>query len=238
MAKRAMGTTISINDVLIGGLTSIKPPERSADTIETTTLDSTGGYREFIQGFKDGGEVTLTGFYDTALTGQANVDTAYEAGTEDTYVITFPTTLGVTFTFTGVVTKLNGPGEANIDDPLGFEVTIKVKGKPVLGLTASAGLSALVLSGAGTLSPAAAAGTTVYSYTFATLTSITITVTAASHTLKLFVDDVYVQDLISGSASNAIAGFSAAGTSKKITIIAYESGKKPIVYNIAAVRTT
>ena len=52
MAKRAMGTTISINAILIGGLTNIKPPERSADTIETTTLDSVGGYKDFIQGFK------------------------------------------------------------------------------------------------------------------------------------------------------------------------------------------
>jgi len=120
MAKRAIGTTISINGVLVGGLTNIKPPEKSADTIEVTTLDSASGYRDYIQGFKEGGEVELTGFYDTSYTGQTNIDTAHESGTTDTYIINFPTNLGGTFTFTGIVTKLAGPGEANTDDPLGF----------------------------------------------------------------------------------------------------------------------
>ncbi|MHB8124646.1 MAG: phage tail tube protein [Desulfitobacteriaceae bacterium] len=237
MAKKATGTTISINGVLIGGLTSIKPPERTAETIDVTTLDGSSGYRDFIQGFKDGGEVEVTGFYDTSYTGQTNVDTAYENGTEDTYIIAFPVALGGTFTFTGIVTKLVGPGEANVDDPLGFSATFKVKGKPVLAFTASAGLTALALSGGGTLSPTVAAGTLNYSYVFTTATSITVTVTAASHALKLFSDGIYVQDLTSGVASAAITGY-VAQSAKELTVVAYESGKSPKVYRILAARTT
>jgi len=237
MAKRAIGTTISINGVLVGGLTNIKPPEKSADTIEVTTLDSASGYRDYIQGFKEGGEVELTGFYDTSYTGQTNIDTAHESGTTDTYIINFPTNLGGTFTFTGIVTKLAGPGEANTDDPLGFSATIKVLGKPVLAFTASGGLTALVLTGTGgTLLPAFNAALRAYTFSGVSASSITITPTAASHTIKLFADGVYVQDIVSGAASAAIA--LTLNTGKLLTLIAYEAGKGPIVYNIMAMKTS
>lgn len=236
MARRALGTTISINGVLVGGLTNIKPPERSADTMETTTLDSTGGYRDFIQGFKDGGEVELTGFYDTSYTGLSNLDTAYENGTEDTYVITFPASIGATFTFTGVITKIASPGEANIDDPLGFSATIKVKGKPILATTPSGGLTALALTGTGgSLVPSFSAGLRSYIFSGVSASSVTVTPTAANHTIKLFIDGVYSQDITSGQASAAIA--LTLNISKKLTLVCYEQGKTPISYDIVVIKT-
>jgi len=66
--------------------------------------------------------------------------------------------------------------------------------------------------------------------------SITITPTAASHTIKLFADGVYVQDIVSGAASAAIA--LTLNTGKLLTLIAYEAGKGPIVYNIMAMKTS
>jgi hypothetical protein len=137
--------------------------------------------------------------------------------------------------FNGVITGI--VTGAALEDPVSFEATIKVSGKPSLGTTASAGISALAFSGGGTLSPAASAGVYNYSYPFTTQTSITITVTAANHTIKLYVDGAYVQDLTSGAASAAILGFSAANTSKLIAITTQESGKTPKTYNIVAVRT-
>ena len=225
--------------MLIGGLTSIKPPERSADTIETTTLDSLGGYKDFIQGFKDGGEVSLAGFYDQAYTGLSQIDVAYENGTSDTYIITFPANIGATFTFVGIITKLASPGEANTDKPLGFDATIKVVGKPILATTPSAGLTALVLSGTtGVLSPAFNNSKYAYAWTFATDTSITVTPTALNHTVKLYVDNIYMQDITSGGASSPVTGFSAAATPRQIDIICYEPGKTPKAYSIVAIRTT
>ena len=235
-AKHALGTTLSINGNAIAELTEINGLDLSADTIDTTTLDAADGHRTFIQGLKDAGEVSLSGnFYPGDTNGQKALLTAFNNGTADTYIITFPTSMGATWTFTGIVTKYTTG--AGLEDAVSFEASIKVTGKPALGVTASTGLSALSLTGtAGDTTPDVAADTHYYTHTFTTDESITITVTAANHTIKLYVNDVYMQELASGSASAEITGFDA-GTSKKLTVIAYESGKTPKVYTIVAVRT-
>jgi len=130
-AQKSNGTVFSQGAVVVGLLNKIKPPEKSADTIDVTTIDVVDGYKKFIAGFKDGGEVTVGGYFAFSDVGQLALDTAYEAGTEDTYTIKFPTSIGATYTFSGIVTKY-AVGEANPDDALGFEATIKVAGKPVL----------------------------------------------------------------------------------------------------------
>jgi len=131
MAKKAVGTLFKQGLVIIGSLDKIKPPEKSADTIDVTTIDVTDGYKKFISGFKDGGEVTVGGYFDFTDAGQLALDASFDAGTEDVYTIVFPPSIGATFTFTGVITKY-AVGEANIKDALGFDATIKVVGKPVL----------------------------------------------------------------------------------------------------------
>ena len=50
MATRSLGTILNAGTQKIGGLTSIGGLELSSDTIDVTTLDSSGGYREFING--------------------------------------------------------------------------------------------------------------------------------------------------------------------------------------------
>lgn len=134
MAKRTIGTTLAKGLVSIGSLTKITPPEKSTDSIDVTTLDVTDGYKRFIPGLKDGGEVTVSGFFDTEDDGQLALDATFEAGTEDTYVITFPASFGATFTFDAIITKFT-VGEVNVEDPLTFELTLKVSGKPVLAIT-------------------------------------------------------------------------------------------------------
>lgn len=235
--KRGIGTTISKGGTNIGGLTSIGTPEKSADTIETTTMDVTDGYKTFIQGIKDGGEISVKGFFDTADAGQMTLDAAFENGTLDTYIITFPATIGATFNFTGIVTKFT-VGEATIEDPLSFELTVKISGKPIFATVASGGLTALTLAGtAGTLSPVFSNTKYAYAWSFTTDASITVTPTAANHTIKLYVDGVYIQDVNSGSASAAMTGFLAA-TPKMIDLICFESGKTPKTYSVVAIRTT
>lgn len=131
MAKRSLGTKLKKGEVVIGSLTSISPPEKSADTVDITTLDSADGYKKFIQGMKDAGEVTVAGYYDSEDAGQTALDTAFESGAEETYTIEFPAAIGASFSFPGIVTNVK-IGEANLDDPLGFEATLKVSGKPTL----------------------------------------------------------------------------------------------------------
>lgn len=239
--KRGLGTTISINGTNIGVLTSISGPEISADTIDITTLDVSGNTRTFIQGFIDPGEITVTGYYDNIDTGHTAVKSALDNATTDTYIITFPAAIGATWTFSGIVTKFKA-GEATLEDPLTFEATIKISGVPVLGTTASAGLSAATFVQtdgstaltAAALTPTFATGTYIYGFTFTTQTSFKPKLTAASHTIKLYVDGVFEENLTSGSAGTAIS-IGAAAT-KEIKAVVYESGKSPKTYTFMVSR--
>lgn len=134
MPTRALGTTLQIGDttpVTVGGLTEIGGLELSADTIDVTTLNSDGGYRDFVAGFKDAGEVSLSGFFDpTTGEGQAELFAAFESGEKTAFAIVFPTAMGKKWTFNGIVTGF-GTG-ATVEDPVTFSATIKVVGAPSL----------------------------------------------------------------------------------------------------------
>lgn len=235
MANRAVGTKIQIGAQFIASVKSIGGLELTADTIDTTTLDSDGGYKEFISSFKDAGEVSIEGFFVPGDSGQAAVYAAFESGATNSYSIIFPASMGASWAFNGVVTGFSTT-DIEVDGAIGFAATIKVSGKPNLGLVASGGLSALTVTGAGgTLTPAFSNGNYSYTYSGVTSASITVTATAANHKLKLYADGVFVQDLTSGSASTAIPLTLNVG--KDITIVAYEDGKTQKVYEIIAVKT-
>lgn len=131
---RAVGTTISKGLEKIGKLTSIGGIEITADNMDITTLDSDGGYREFLGTFKDGGEVPLEGFFDSEDTGQMSLQDSLDTGTAEEYKIEFPTTPKATWTFKGVVTGFT-VGNAELEGAINFASTIKVSGKPVLATT-------------------------------------------------------------------------------------------------------
>jgi len=87
----------------------------------------------------------------------------------------------------------------------------------------STGLSGLAMAGTGgSLSPSFGAAVRYYTFGGVTATAVTVTPTAANHTIKLYIDGVYSQDIVSGEASASIA--MAVGT-KKLTITAQELGK-------------
>lgn len=139
MATRGLGTVLKMGTgeaaKKVAGLTEIGGLELSADTIDTTTLDSDGGYREFIGGFKDAGEVSLTGFFDpTTGNGQKELYDAFESGEVQDFIIEFPAELKTSWNFKGVVTGFNT--STSLEDPVSFEGTIKVSGKPSLMVTA------------------------------------------------------------------------------------------------------
>jgi predicted secreted protein len=140
MKIRALGTKFNIgkgptpSPVPVGNLSSIGGLELSADTMDVTTLDSEGGYREFIGGFKDGGEVPLEGLFDpTTGKGQKELYDLFESGAVSDFQIVFPTELKATWDFKGVVTGFST--SADLEDPLAFSATIKVSGKPTLTIT-------------------------------------------------------------------------------------------------------
>jgi hypothetical protein len=231
---QSIGTKLKIGANSITELTSIGGLDLTADTIESTTLDS-DGFRTFIQGLKDAGEVSASGFFNPGDTnGQKAMLDAFNNGTLLNYTILFPAALGASWDFQGIVTGFKTGAE--LEDGISFEATIKVSGKPSLGLTPSGGLTALALTGAGgALTPAFNNGTYSYAFSGLTATSVTVTATAANHSLALYVDGVFNQNLTSGSASAAIAMLAIG--SKMLTILANESGKTQKIYEVVVAKT-
>jgi predicted secreted protein len=122
---RALGTTITFNAKAIGGLTSIGEITPDSEELDATTLDSAGGYSEFLQGFKDSGELALSGFLVKTDVGQAELRTGYGTGDIDQTVITFPD--GTTATFNAYV-KSYTIGAADVDGIVGFGATLRISG--------------------------------------------------------------------------------------------------------------
>lgn len=138
MANRSLGTVLKIGPiesaVAVGGLTEIGGLELSADTLDTTTLDSAGGYREFLGGFKDAGEVSLSGYLEiTSTNGQKKIYDAFESGAVEDFTIEFPSAVKAKWELKGVVTGFTTG--ASLEDLISFEATIKVSGKPTLTIT-------------------------------------------------------------------------------------------------------
>lgn len=232
MAERALGTQILINSDAIAGLTSINGVSLTAETLDTTTLTSNGRYREFTGGFKDGGEVSISGYFEPGdVDGQVAVYDAFEAGLAIPFSIIYPQ--GASWSFNGVVTGFNT--SADLEDLIGFEATIKVSGKPTLNFAASEGLTNLVLSGTGgTLSPAFDADTRYYTFAGVTADAVEIVATGTGQTIKMFIDGAYVKDLVSGSDAEVDVEIG----STKITIMANETGKSPKIYEVVVVKVS
>ena len=134
MAKfRGLGATISHltayntagTPTVIGSLTSIGEISPTADELDTTCLDSTGGYREFLAGFKDSGELAITGYHDGTDTGQALCRTLFGTGATGYFWVKFSD--GSEVIFTGFL-KGYTAGSADVDGVVGFGATIRVTG--------------------------------------------------------------------------------------------------------------
>lgn len=126
-----IGTTLKKGTVTIANLTSIDGVGVSADTVESTNLSTDGGYRTFVNGLKDAGEVSLSGHF--GYEDHSPLFEDFEASTLDSYTIEFPdrlTTAGTQWTFTAVVTAFSTSVE--LEDLISFEATLKVSGRPTL----------------------------------------------------------------------------------------------------------
>lgn len=130
MAFFANASVFKLGSTTISEVTSISAPNLTADTIDVTTHGSTGRYREFIQGLRDGGEITIEGYYTTA---SANtITTQLNTSATATATIDLPTTPSTTrFTATVICTAFSS--EAPVDGAIGYSATFKVTGQPSLG---------------------------------------------------------------------------------------------------------
>jgi predicted secreted protein len=225
--KWAKGTTLAISGNAIAELQNISGPNRSRDTIDVSSHDSADGFREFVGGFADGGEVSIDGnFYPADTDGQYALNTAYEAGTASTFTMTFPASTGSTFSFSAIVTAFNTTSPH--DGKLGFTATLKISGKPTFSVSASTGLTTPFFACADAVDIAPDAANDVYEYVveFANATaSTTVTPTASAGTITVDGNTV-----TSGEASSSIA--LTANAFVDVDVVVTETNKVPVTYTL------
>lgn len=85
--KRGQGNTPTETFTAIAMVTNIKGPSEEASTIDVTSMDSAGGYAEFIQGLKSGGQLVIDANFDPADTTYGNVRTDFQNGVTHNYEI-------------------------------------------------------------------------------------------------------------------------------------------------------
>ncbi len=106
-------------------ISSISGPSMTRDFIDVTSLDSIGGYREFIAGFRDSGTVSLTMNFTRTTYDLMKAD--FENDEAQNYEIILPDKDLTSFEFEGLVTEL--PLEIPTDDKVTANVTIKIVGQ-------------------------------------------------------------------------------------------------------------
>jgi hypothetical protein len=103
----------------------------TSDETEVTTLDNTSGFREFLQTFKDAGELPVTLVWDPALATHGETATGLWglmiSGAVKKWQIEFPTTPPYVAEFDGFVKSFPTPAMTP-DDALTAEVSIRVSG--------------------------------------------------------------------------------------------------------------
>jgi predicted secreted protein len=112
----------------IAEVNSITGPGMTRDFIDVTSLDSTGGYREFIGGFRDGGQLTLNMNFTYA--GYNAMLTDYESDDAVNYQIVLSDSTETTIDFAAFVTDL--PLDIKPDDRVTVSVTLKITGQVTL----------------------------------------------------------------------------------------------------------
>ncbi len=135
--SRSLGVKLKVGEknsatlTTVGGLSSISGIQASAETVDLTTLDNESGYREKEPGFKDGGEVTVSGYFNNEDAGQQKMYELFESGDVVPVVIEFPPKqAGAKWNFNAGVTAFSTSFE--LEDGVAFEATFLVSGKPTL----------------------------------------------------------------------------------------------------------
>lgn len=107
----------------IASVRNIEGPSLLSEVIDATTHDESTGYRSYIEGLRDSGDLTMEIAYDPAAASHAWIH-ATGRGTIKDYKLTFPDTGTTTWSFSGLVT--NFTPKAPVDGLMTADVTIKV----------------------------------------------------------------------------------------------------------------
>ena len=155
--QAAIGTQIWVGDAgspetffLVASVKDIAGPKMKADTIDVTTQDSASGYKEFVSSLKDGQEITFPIEFDPNFVGHNESATIvgtqagglkylFEQRLKRNMACVYPTSPFTKMSFVGVVVGFE-PDNKVLGSILA-NVTIKVSGKPTLGLGSVNGIT-------------------------------------------------------------------------------------------------
>jgi predicted secreted protein len=121
----------------ISEVNSITGPGMKRDTIDVTSLDSTGGYKEFIAGFRDAGTVALNMNFTRSTYDQMKGD--FESNDLVNYEIVLPDDDVTSLEFAGLVTEC--PLSIPAGDKVSADVTIQISGPVVVNSGSNTTLS-------------------------------------------------------------------------------------------------
>jgi predicted secreted protein len=112
----------------VAEVNSISGPGMTRGQIDVTSLDSTGGYKEYIAGFRDGGEISLN--MNFTRDGYIALMADFESDSARNYQIVLPDTGATTIDFAGLVMGI--PLDIPTDGKITCTCTIKLTGAPTI----------------------------------------------------------------------------------------------------------
>lgn len=129
-AIKAYGTKLKRDEQEIALVNSIEGPAMEREELDVTAHDSPDGFREFIPGIADGGEVTLEVRFVPGNSTHQDVLKDFEQGNTENYELEFPDE--TTWSFDAFPTSFEPSAE--FEENLQASITLKVTGKPELNL--------------------------------------------------------------------------------------------------------
>jgi len=112
----------------IAEVNNISLPNMSRATYDVTSLDSTGGYKEFIAGFRDSGEVRIE--MNFTLAGYNKLKDDFQTETKIDYQIILPDAGATTLGFSALCTAVGGT--VPTDGKVTCSATFKISGPVTL----------------------------------------------------------------------------------------------------------
>ncbi len=111
--------------VAVGRLTKVGEIAPQAEELDVTTLDSQGGYREYMQGMRSAGTLEISGFLDQENAGQAAIRAAFDSGDAGAFQVIFAD--GSQAQFSAFV-KQYAIGSAEVNGAIGFSAALRITG--------------------------------------------------------------------------------------------------------------
>ena len=132
--RRWDGSSAWVN---LAEINSIDGPTMSRETIDVTSLDSSGGYREFIAGFREAGTISLSMNFTRTSVDLMKGD--FESNVVQNYEIVLPDTVHTSLEFEGFVTEM--PLSIPMDDKITMDITIQISGEVTINSGSNSGLT-------------------------------------------------------------------------------------------------